>query len=203
LLLFRQILRESKKLEQVVLELNHPKLTMVGELNKFTLPRPDVVEHPTGVSETDFPYAKIIRKQFEAHRDYTQTEDILELQSIGFRAIRKLKSRTRHIKNSWKEKPSDVQLDVGQVVRHKQKGYTGVIFGWDQECKSTVLLQTTMGVGDLHKGASQPFYYLLVNGPKQVEPSNSLTRKTTYVAQELLEPVEVPVVHDLIAKVHA
>jgi F-box protein 21 len=52
---------------------------------------------------------------------------------------------------------------VGQIFQHKQYNYWGVICGWDLSCMASTLWQNRMGISDLTRGATQPFYHILAN----------------------------------------
>jgi len=73
---------------------------------------------------------------------------------------------------------SVVDYDLGQCIKDTQRGYRGVIVGWDLSCKQLDDWCEAMGVDELLKGRQQPFYHVLVDGHEH----------TAYVAQELVEP---------------
>ncbi|CAF3723732.1 unnamed protein product [Rotaria sp. Silwood1] len=52
---------------------------------------------------------------------------------------------------------------AGQIFQHKQYNYWGVICGWDLICMASKLWQVRMGISNLLRGASQPFYHILAN----------------------------------------
>ncbi|CAF0836222.1 unnamed protein product [Rotaria sordida] len=52
---------------------------------------------------------------------------------------------------------------AGQIFQHKQYNYWGVICGWDLICMASTLWQVRMGITNLLRGASQPFYHILAN----------------------------------------
>lgn len=52
---------------------------------------------------------------------------------------------------------------IGQIFRHIQYQYWAVIYGWDLTCNARPLWQARMGVAQLARGASQPFYQILSN----------------------------------------
>lgn len=52
---------------------------------------------------------------------------------------------------------------VGQIIKHGQLNYWGVICGWDLVCMASTLWQVRMGIPNLLHGASQPFYHILAD----------------------------------------
>eukprot|EP01094_Clydonella_sp_ATCC50884_P030423 TRINITY_DN9928_c0_g1_i2.p1 TRINITY_DN9928_c0_g1~~TRINITY_DN9928_c0_g1_i2.p1 ORF type:complete len:582 (+),score=136.07 TRINITY_DN9928_c0_g1_i2:100-1845(+) len=83
-----------------------------------------------------------------------------------------------------KRRPTDgsVKFRVGQVIRHKQYHYSGVITGWDGECKASNAWAGTMGVQRMQRGMQQPFYH--------VQPDERQRSGATYVAEDNIEVVE-------------
>lgn len=55
------------------------------------------------------------------------------------------------------------QFSIGQIFQHRQYHYWAVISGWDYICAATPIWQVRMGVANLLRGASQPFYYTLAS----------------------------------------
>jgi F-box protein 21 len=64
-----------------------------------------------------------------------------------------------------KRRSSDcpLQFSVGQIFLHKQYHYWAVICGWDLTCMASPLWQVRMGISNLTRGASQPFYHILAD----------------------------------------
>jgi hemimethylated DNA binding protein len=78
--------------------------------------------------------------------------------------------------------------DSGQVVRHKQFSYRGVVAGWDMRPQMDV--SNWEGVVNLPLGAEQPFYKVVPDEEDvQAFLGPGRFRKHFYVAQENLEPV--------------
>ena len=80
-----------------------------------------------------------------------------------------------------------VDYRVGQVFRHRRRGYLAVIYGWDHYCRMQEQWITMNQVDRLNKGRNQPFYNVLVED-----------ESTRYVAQEnvvLLSPEEITEEH--------
>lgn len=76
-----------------------------------------------------------------------------------------------------------VKYRVGQVFRHRRRGYLAVIYGWDPMCNMQEQWITMNQVDRLPQGRKQPFYNVLVED-----------ESTRYVAQEnvvLLEKDEL------------
>ena len=80
-----------------------------------------------------------------------------------------------------------VDYSVGQVFRHRRRGYLAVIYGWDPYCRMQEQWITMNQVDRLPSGRKQPFYNVLVDD-----------ESTRYVAQEnvvLLSPDEITEEH--------
>ncbi|EXJ95683.1 hypothetical protein A1O1_00806 [Capronia coronata CBS 617.96] len=78
---------------------------------------------------------------------------------------------------------SVVKYRVGQIFRHRRRGYLAVIYGWDPYCRMQEQWITMNRVDRLPNGRHQPFYNVLVDD-----------ESTRYVAEEnvvVLEPDEV------------
>jgi F-box protein 21 len=58
---------------------------------------------------------------------------------------------------------SSLKFYVGQIFQHQQYNYWGVICGWDLTCTASPLWQVRMGISNLIRGSSQPFYHILAN----------------------------------------
>ena len=52
---------------------------------------------------------------------------------------------------------------IGQIFQHVLYEYWAVICGWDLACTASALWQMRMGIVNLARGASQPFYHILAN----------------------------------------
>ncbi|CAF3825033.1 unnamed protein product [Adineta steineri] len=52
---------------------------------------------------------------------------------------------------------------IGQIFQHLLYNYWGVICGWDLTCMASSLWQTNMGISNLTRGATQPFYHILAD----------------------------------------
>jgi len=64
--------------------------------------------------------------------------------------------------------------DLGQCMRHKKAGFTGVVVGWDATCAKSEEYCTANEVDLLPGGRQQPFYHVFVHGRGEI----------AYVAQE-------------------
>lgn len=76
-----------------------------------------------------------------------------------------------------------VKYSVGQIFRHRRRGYLAVIYGWDPYCRMQEQWITMNQVDRLPNGRNQPFYNVLVED-----------ESTRYVAEEnvvLLSPGEI------------
>ncbi len=60
-------------------------------------------------------------------------------------------------------KDSSPVYAIGQIFQHRQYQYWGVICGWDLTCMASLPWQIQMGVRNLTRGATQPFYHILAN----------------------------------------
>lgn len=55
------------------------------------------------------------------------------------------------------------KYSIGQIFRHLQYDYWAVICGWDAVCMASPVWQIRMGISNLARQASQPFYHILAN----------------------------------------
>jgi len=76
-----------------------------------------------------------------------------------------------------------VDFKLGEVLRHDQFGFRGVVVGWDT--RPTIDVANWEAVVDLPSGADQPFYYILPDLQDSIEAFGS-PRGSRYVAQENL-----------------
>jgi F-box protein 21 len=92
-------------------------------------------------------------------------------------------NESRHPKYRSNPVNTVVEFSVGQVFRHRRRGYLAVIYGWDPYCRMQEQWITMNQVDRLPNGRHQPFYNVLVED-----------ESTRYVAQEnvvLLGPEEI------------
>ena len=64
-----------------------------------------------------------------------------ENESPAYEVLRYRQERglfTSSLSVRWK-RPSHVQFRVGQVVKHRSEGYTGVIIGWDVKARVCIM----------------------------------------------------------------
>ena len=54
-----------------------------------------------------------------------------------------------------------VRFRIGQIFRHRRRGYLAVIYGWDPYCKMQEEWITMNHVDRLDAGRGQPFYNVL------------------------------------------
>lgn len=62
-----------------------------------------------------------------------------------------------------RRRDSSPKYSIGQIFQHQQYHYWGVICGWDLTCLASLSWQIQMGVRNLTRGATQPFYHILAN----------------------------------------
>lgn len=74
---------------------------------------------------------------------------------------------------------SRVQYRIGDCFQHKRFGYRGFIVGWDTHCAAGPGWILRMGVDELPRGRSQPFYNIVGDD-----------RSSRYVAEENIELLE-------------
>ena len=58
---------------------------------------------------------------------------------------------------------SSPKYSIGQIFQHQQYNYWGVICGWDLTCNASPLWQIRMGIANLTRAATQPFYHILAD----------------------------------------
>lgn len=84
----------------------------------------------------------------------------------------------------WK-RPSHLHFRIGQVVKHRSEGYTGVVIGWDMKASAseTWLFRE---YGDLQALRSWPHYSILVDERDPISTA-TMAPEATYVVQQELE----------------
>jgi hemimethylated DNA binding protein len=191
--LYRNLRRGARLLEQQIAL--HPELSVSQEASRFLLPLPLESKQLKGRS-----LAEITRQQFDAHKNYSSSDDVDSLIDLAFRAIRQTDERINVLQTDWKPKDSKVVYGCGDCVTHRKFGYRGVVIGWDAKCMASDQWIKLMGVDDLADGIEQPFYSVLVDVRDRTDA------QTTYVAQENMEllqasagPIHHPEVEDFLA----
>ena len=91
-------------------------------------------------------------------------------------------------------RPNFIKYRVGQVIRHKQYGYRGVIVGWDKFCRAPQHWININHRGNMER-RHQPSYSVLVDTRDRPDA------QTTYVAEDNIEiirstTIEHPSVQD-------
>ncbi|KAJ1527706.1 hypothetical protein ONE63_007665 [Megalurothrips usitatus] len=101
---------------------------------------------------------------------------------LRFRQERGYFASSRNIR--WK-RPSHMQFRIGQVVKHRNEGYTGVIIGWDLKARAseTWLFRE---YGDLQALRNWPHYAILVDERDPISTA-TMAPEATYVVQQELE----------------
>jgi F-box protein 21 len=69
--------------------------------------------------------------------------------------------KRRYDENGVETENSIVKYHVGQVFRHRMRGYLAVIYGWDSHCRMHEEWISVNRVDTLSRGRSQPFYNVL------------------------------------------
>jgi hypothetical protein len=75
------------------------------------------------------------------------------LAAVLLLAPRRVRARARRVS---RREPERVRFRVGQVIRHAQYAYQGVITGWDTSCQSDALWIAQMGVDNLPSPPPSP-----------------------------------------------
>lgn len=142
-----------------------------------------VIRHVAGLAGPivdHFPFEMhLLRRYVEPRATQTRIADLLE--SLELNIAANDKPRGAKMRSELATPP---QFQIGQVFKHKRYGYTGVITGWDDECKAGDAWIETMNVHSLSRGSRQPFY-------NAVGATDETTR---YVAEEnvkLFRPEEL------------
>lgn len=105
--------------------------------------------------------------------------------------------------SSPKSSVSSSVLSVGQVIRHKTLGYRGVIVGRDETCKASIKWMESTGVARLPRGASQPFFHVLVDLRDRPSPQISyvaMDNLTVLSGAEGSLPADLVVIHPLLPR---
>ncbi|CAK9188728.1 unnamed protein product [Sphagnum troendelagicum] len=77
--------------------------------------------------------------------------------------IRNEDSNPPAIEPKRRSSDSPVTFRIGEIFQHRHYSYWAVICGWDSSCLASSTWQLHMGVSNLARGASQPFYHVLVD----------------------------------------
>ncbi|CAG9462545.1 unnamed protein product [Pedinophyceae sp. YPF-701] len=111
---------------------------------------------------------------------FRQTQELFELVSES--AFTRSRGFENGMRKARRERSTEgarqVRYRVGTVMRHARYGYRGVITGWDERCEASRDWIRGMGVGQLQRGESQPFYHVLVDVRDRPGP------QSTYVAED-------------------
>jgi len=110
-----------------------------------------------------------------------------ENESPAYEVLRYRQERgffTSSLSVRWK-RPSHVQFRVGQVVKHRSEGYTGVIVGWDVKARASESW-LFREYGDLQALRNWPHYAILVDERDPITTA-TMAPEATYVVQQELE----------------
>jgi len=102
---------------------------------------------------------------------------------MAFEALRRISARVSEMEDPDHElKPPHIQLDVGQIFRHRKHGYRGVIVQWYTECPLDD--EWVQRWGPFQRGRDQPFYQTMIDTKDR--PRGLMT----FAAEENLIPLK-------------
>ena len=108
----------------------------------------------------------------------------------GLRRLTALQSQLEGLVQTREKRDGDreqVRYSIGEVFRHKNFGYRGVVVGWDGHCNRPKEWLTGNGMSAAR--GQQPFYHIIPDQADCVRLFGS-TRESKYVAQDNLEPID-------------
>ncbi|CAG8589527.1 10948_t:CDS:2 [Paraglomus brasilianum] len=123
------------------------------------------------------------------HRPELLRNDLQEIREEYDKGSDRVMRRKRHNVGEGEEDIGDRKggpvFEIGMVFFHKRFRYTGVIYGYDEECVAEEDWILRMHVDDLERGRYQPFYNCLCDdgSPRYVAEEN---------IQTMFEPKPIP-----------
>lgn len=133
---------------------------------------------------------RLIQSSFRKGIPEGEEGEQLEGAFEGLRRLTSLQSQLEGLVQTREKRDEDrglVQYSIGEVLRHKNFGYRGVVVGWDGRCNRPV--EWLEGNGMLPKRGQQPFYHIIPDQPDCIRLFGD-TRESKYVAEDNLEPIE-------------
>ncbi|CAD7697105.1 unnamed protein product [Ostreobium quekettii] len=103
--------------------------------------------------------------------------------------LNELEAASRKAAESASEVHSVPQFRLGKRVKHMEKGYSGVVCGWDVQCCESTAWQADNSVDGLIAGLKQPFYHVLVD-EREWSPNPNVA-PVAYVPEEYLTAPEL------------
>jgi hemimethylated DNA binding protein len=110
----------------------------------------------------------------------------------------------RHVRwmctESFAPKAAEIAFSLGQLIKHRKYGWTGVVVGYDATCYAGEDWKAAAKVSELTAGQEQPFYHILPNCLRRLEAAEiggttSKLSSTVYVAQENVDLIDVSCDH--------
>ena len=187
--LYRAMLKTGRALEGSIERRGMNAEQKYHELCRFELPvEMSQIEKSKLVDRDVGGYlVAIVRKQFQIHAKYRDPEDLSDLMSVGFRALRQANDRREQLDDpSWKPRAEEVAFKIGEVLEHTKHGYRCTVFGWDHVCKANNEWVRLSNIDELSQGKAQAFYHVLV-----CNEATLFDEDIKYVPQENLVPVRV------------
>mmetsp|Transcript_15202 Transcript_15202/g.30781 ORF Transcript_15202/g.30781 Transcript_15202/m.30781 type:complete len:223 (-) Transcript_15202:294-962(-) len=159
-ILIRDLLRKSIRLDHLIAKQSRNPTREIGKFRRI-LP-------PGERSKHDFTCLRDLIRYTIRLTSYGDPKDSPDMFNEGFRALRLLEDRVGFFeKTSDSQKPELINLDLGQVFRHRKEGFRGVIIQWFPTCPSSKAWIRDAG---LENGTDQAFYRVLVDTKDQPQP---------------------------------
>lgn len=133
---------------------------------------------------------RLIRASFRTEVREGEATERIEGAFEGLRRLTSLQSQLEGLQQTREKRDNDrakVEYSIGQVFRHKNFGYRGVVVGWDGRCDRPK--EWLIGNGMSPARGQQPFYHIIPDQPDCLRLFGS-TRESKYVAQDNLEPIK-------------
>ena len=132
---------------------------------------------------------RLIQAAFRTELREGEDTERIEGAFEGLRRLASLQSQLDGLQQTRERRDGDraqVRHSIGQVFRHKNFGYRGVVVGWDGRCDRPN--EWLLGNGMSSARGQQPFYHIIPDQPDCLRLFGS-TRESKYVAQDNLEPI--------------
>jgi hemimethylated DNA binding protein len=157
---------------------------------------PTLTPHwPVAVVRNADEMRQAVKEVFRNSASLTDKDEISTKIDLAFLLLRELEGflpvleGLRERRRDHSER-AGIKFFVGQVVRHRTRGYRGVVFQWDRR-------PAVDGIGrfvDTKRGADQPFYHIIPDVQDcitlKVDPGVGYFRDVHYLPEDDLELVE-------------
>ena len=152
--------------------------------------RPVSLAPPPVASRDDL--VRLIRAAFRTQVAEGEGQERIETAFDGLRQLASLETQLEGLRQTREKRDGDrsaVEHSIGQVFRHKQFGYRGVVVGWDAQCDRPAEWLAANKIAQSR--GEQPFYHVIPDQPDCVRLFGE-PRESKYVAQDNMEPIVDP-----------